>query len=282
MLTHIGIQKTSRNTNIDSCFYLISGKNPNLDASIFNKIVSVKRDDKLYIKKGQDAFITVNGLKKPIITKKGFTFTSRTTESINHNAGISDWIAASENDYLEKAIRFLKDIGCKLLILTNAAGSLIQNMPAGSLMTISDHINWSGYNPLIGKNQDEYGPRFHDMSDGYHKFYRNQLIVTAKKTNQEIYEGIYCMYSGPNFETPAEIRAFRKLGADAVGMSTVPECLAAVHCGLRVMAIAVVTNLAAGMQRDLSHVETMTVGSAVTPKLSALLGGVMKRLALDY
>ena len=98
-----------------------------------------------------------------------------------------------EPNNLAKPIRVLKDIGCKLLIVTNAAGSLDEKMPAGSLMAISDHINWSGYNPLIGKNQDEYGPRFHDMSDGYHKFYRDQLLGIANKTKQQIFEGIYGM-----------------------------------------------------------------------------------------
>ena len=159
---------------------------------------------------------------------------------------------------LAKPIRVLKDIGCKLLIITNAAGSLDQNMPAGSLMVIKDHINWSGFNPLIGVNDDDYGPRFHDMSDGYHKFYRDQLIEVANKINQKIYEGVYCMYSGPNFETPAEINALKVIGGDAVGMSTVPEVLVANHCNLPVIGISVITNLAAGMNKTkLSHQETL-------------------------
>ena len=159
---------------------------------------------------------------------------------------------------LAKPIRVLKDIGCKLLIVTNAAGSLDENMPAGSLMVISDHINWSGFNPLIGINEDDYGPRFHDMSDGYNKNYRMQLIETAKKNNQKLFEGIYCMYSGPNFETPAEINALKVIGGNAVGMSTVPEVLVANHCGIKVVAISVITNLAAGMNKTkLSHQETL-------------------------
>jgi len=155
-------------------------------------------------------------------------------------------------------IRVLKDIGCKLLIVTNAAGSLDENMPAGSLMAIKDHINWSGFNPLIGANAEEYGPRFHDMSDGYHKYYRDQLMAVANKMNQKLYEGIYCMYSGPNFETPAEINALRVIGGNAVGMSTVPEVLVANHCNLSVIGISVITNLAAGMNKTkLSHQETL-------------------------
>ena len=173
---------------------------------------------------------------------------------------------------LAKPIRVLKDIGCKLLIVTNAAGSLDENMPAGSLMAISDHINWSGYNPLIGKNHDEYGPRFHDMSDGYHKFYRNQLLDIAKKTNQKIFEGIYCMYSGPNFETPAEINALKVIGGNAVGMSTVPEVLVANHCDLPVVAISVITNLAAGMNKTkLSHKETLDNASLAEQNIVQLI-----------
>jgi xanthosine phosphorylase len=159
---------------------------------------------------------------------------------------------------LAQPIRVLKDIGCKLLVVTNAAGSLYEDMPPGSLMAITDHINLSGFNPLIGLNDDEYGPRFYDMSDGYHKNYRDQLINTANDINQKIYEGVYCMYSGPNFETPAEIKASKLLGVNAVGMSTVPEVLVANHCSLPVIAVSIITNLAAGMNKNkLSHQETL-------------------------
>ena len=159
---------------------------------------------------------------------------------------------------LAKPIRVLNDIGCKLLVVTNAAGSLDEDMPAGSLMAINDHINLSGFNPLIGPNAEDYGPRFNDMSDGYHKKYRDQLIAIANNINQKIYEGVYCMYSGPNFETPAEIKASKILGVNAVGMSTVPEVLVANHCSLPVIAISVITNLAAGISKNkLSHQETL-------------------------
>ena len=179
-------------------------------------------------------------------------------------------------------IRALRSAGCETLILTCAAGSLQPEMGPGELMLVTDHINWPGISPLVGSNDDTIGPRFVDVSQAYDPTLQKIAQMAANETGITLHEGVYVWCLGPNFETPAEIRAFRKLGADAVGMSTVPECLAAVHCGLRVMAIAVVTNLAAGMQMNLSHVETMTVGSAATPKLSALLGGVMKRLALDY
>ena len=183
---------------------------------------------------------------------------------------------------LANPIRVLKDIGCKLLFVTNAAGSLIQDMPAGSLMVISDHINWSGFNPLIGMNADSYGPRFHDMSDGYHQFYRNQLKDIAKKNNQEIFEGIYCMYSGPNFETPAEINALKIIGGNAVGMSTVPEVLVANHCSLPVVGISVITNLAAGMHKTkLSHQETLKNAGQAEDNVINLIKNFVKDVKFD-
>jgi len=187
-----------------------------------------------------------------------------------------------EPQSLANPIRVLKDIGCKLLIVTNAAGSLIQDMPSGSLMVISDHINWSGYNPLIGMNNDSYGPRFHDMSDGYHKFYRNQLKDIAKKNNQPLFEGIYCMYSGPNFETPAEIHALKIIGGSAVGMSTVPEVLVANHCSLPVIGISVITNFAAGMSKiKLSHQETLENASLAEEKIVNLIKNFVKDVKFD-
>ena len=183
---------------------------------------------------------------------------------------------------LANPIRVLKDIGCKLLIVTNAAGSLIQDMPAGSLMLISDHINWSGFNPLIGMNADSYGPRFHDMSDGYHQFYRNQLKDIAKKNKQELFEGIYCMYSGPNFETPAEINALKIIGGNAVGMSTVPEVLVANHCSLPVVGISVITNLAAGMHKTkLSHQETLKNAGQAEDNVINLIKNFVKDVKFD-
>ena len=173
---------------------------------------------------------------------------------------------------LATPIRVLKDIGCKLLIVTNAAGSLIKDMPAGSLMTISDHINWSGYNPLIGENDDNIGPRFVDMSDGYHQFYRNQLKKIAQQKSQQLFEGVYCMYSGPNFETPAEIKAAKVMEVSAVGMSTVPEVLVANHCSLPVIAVSVITNLAAGMSKSkLTHQETLKNAALAEEKLINLI-----------
>ena len=187
-----------------------------------------------------------------------------------------------EPQLLANPIRVLKDIGCKLLIVTNAAGSLDQNMPAGSLMAITDHINWSGFNPLIGLNADEYGPRFNDMSDGYSNKYRSKLLEVAKKTNQKLFEGIYCMYSGPNFETPAEIKALKVIGGNAVGMSTVPEVLVANHCGLSVVAMSVITNLAAGMNKTkLSHKETLENAALAESNILNLIKNFINDINLD-
>ena len=183
---------------------------------------------------------------------------------------------------LANPIRVLKEIGCKLLIVTNAAGSIINEMPSGSLMAISDHINWSGYNPLIGKNDENYGPRFPDMSDGYSLIYRNTLKEVAKKTNQKLYEGVYCMYSGPNFETPAEINVAKIMGASAVGMSTVPEVLVANHCSLDVIAISVITNLAAGMNTTkLSHEETLENAKLAEKNLTTLIKNFINNVNFD-
>ncbi len=196
--------------------------------------------------------------------------------------GRSHIYEGQEPKNLAAPIRVLKDIGCKLLIVTNAAGSLDEDMPAGSLMAIKDHINWSGFNPLIGPNAEDYGPRFHDMSDGYNKYYREQLIKTAKKINQKLFEGVYCMYSGPNFETPAEIKALKIIGGNAVGMSTVPEVIVANHCNLSVIAISVITNLAAGMNKiKLSHQETLENASLAENNVLNLIKQFIREVQLN-
>ena len=183
---------------------------------------------------------------------------------------------------LVNPIRVLKDIGCELLVVTNAAGSLKKEIPPGSLMSITDHINWSGYNPLIGINDENYGSRFFDMTDGYNSIYRKQLLMVAQKNNQKIFEGVYCMFSGPNFETPAEIKAAKLMGVSAVGMSTVPEVLVANHCSLPVVAISVITNLAAGMNKNkLSHQETLENAALAEKELISLIKNFIKDVNLN-
>jgi xanthosine phosphorylase len=151
-------------------------------------------------------------------------------------------------------------------------------MSPGSLMMLIDHINWAGLSPLIGPNDDEIGPRFTDLSNAYDDELQELIRQSASAASIALHEGVYLWCLGPNFETPAEIRAFAGLGANAVGMSTVPEVLIARHCGLKVAAIAVITNLAAGMQSGLSHEQTLSAGSDVAPMLTTLIGEYLQRL----
>ena len=190
------------------------------------------------------------------------------------------WHAYEGHDLADLAvpIRALKAAGCKSLLITCAAGSLKKEMAPGSLMMLTDHINWPGLSPLIGPNDDEMGPRFTDLSDAYDDELQKLMRQSASATSVILHEGVYLWCLGPSFETPAEIRAFAGLGADAVGMSTVPEVLVARHCGLKVAAIAVITNLAAGMQSALSHEQTLSSGSKATPMLATLIGEYLQRL----
>lgn len=187
-----------------------------------------------------------------------------------------------EGQGLEPAVimvRVLKALGVEVLILTNAAGSLNGDMGPGSLMAITDHINFSGANPLIGPNDDAVGVRFPDMSHAYDPALRSLLHEAAKEARTKLHEGVYVMASGPSFETPAEINAFRAMGADAVGMSTVPECIVANHCGLRVTGVSTITNLAAGMSdTPLTHDETMREGALATERLIDILGHFLKKV----
>ena len=158
----------------------------------------------------------------------------------------------------------LAAIGVKTLILTNAAGGVNTSFQPGDLMLISDHINHSFSNPLIGPNLDDFGPRFPDASDIYTAALRAAIREAASAAGIHLREGVYMMFSGPSYETPAEIRMARILGADAVGMSTVPEALVAAHCGMRVAGISCITNMAAGiLPRKLDHAEVMETAARV-------------------
>ncbi len=169
-------------------------------------------------------------------------------------------------------IRILKRLGVERLILTNASGGLKPHLPAGTLMLIEDHINFSGQNPLVGPNDESFGPRFPDMSHAYDPGLRAQFEAAARKSGVELARGVYVYVLGPSFETPAEIRMFAALGADAVGMSTVPECIAAVHCGIRVAALSVITNLAAGLSTvPLTHHETLNEAAKAYDRVERLL-----------
>ncbi|MBL4837060.1 MAG: purine-nucleoside phosphorylase [Kordiimonadaceae bacterium] len=176
--------------------------------------------------------------------------------------------------------RVLSALGVETLILTNAAGSLDEVAGPGSLMAITDHINFSGLNPLVGVNDDRFGPRFPDVSQAWDREYTETFRQCAKELDIPLHEGVYLMAKGPNFETPAEIRAFRTMGANAVGMSTVPECLTARHCGMRVCGISSITNYAAGMtDGELTHTETMEFGAVAAIKLDKLLRLFVKKIS---
>lgn len=176
--------------------------------------------------------------------------------------------------------RVLWALGVEILVLTNAAGSLMEKAGPGSLMAITDHINFSGINPLVGVNDDRFGPRFPDVTSAWDKALTKDLQDCAKSLGIDLHEGTYLMAKGPNFETPAEIGAFRVMGADAVGMSTVPECLTARHVGMRVCGISSITNYAAGMTGDeLTHDETMEFGAIAAVNLAKLLRAFIGRIA---
>jgi xanthosine phosphorylase len=169
-------------------------------------------------------------------------------------------------------VRMLKLLGIEILLVTNAAGSFHKKMGPGSLMVINDHINFTGRNPLVGENDAAFGSRFFSMEDAYDPILRKHLFAVAKELKIELHEGVYLHYLGPNFETPAEIKMFKKFGADAVGMSTVPEVLVARHAGLRVIAISNITNLAAGMSRtQLSHEQTLECAKLAAADLEKLV-----------
>lgn len=169
-------------------------------------------------------------------------------------------------------VRILKGLGVECLLLTNAAGGLRPDLSAGSLMIVEDHINFSGQNPLIGPNDERIGPRFFDMTDAYDRELRARIKAAADQCGVVVKSGIYAYCLGPNFETPAEVRMLASLGADAVGMSTVPECLAAIHCGMKVAALSVITNLAAGLSaKPLTHAETLAEGEKAYRDVERLL-----------
>jgi purine-nucleoside phosphorylase len=182
-------------------------------------------------------------------------------------------------DQVTFPVRVMKLLGIDTIIVTNAAGAVNTSFKPGDLMIINDHINLSGSNPLIGKNLDTFGTRFPDMSEAYSR----ELIEKAKKAalelNIDIKEGVYTMFSGPTYETPAEIRMARVLGGDAVGMSTVPEVIVANHSNIKVLGISCLTNMAAGiLKQPLSHVEVMETSAMVRDNFIALMTNIIKSL----
>jgi len=179
-------------------------------------------------------------------------------------------------------IRVFARMGIRALILTNAAGGINLEYKQGALVVITDHINLQGHNPLAGPNDDRFGPRFPDMTQAYRKAYREITLRAARRLGKTVYEGVYAGLLGPNYETPAEIRYLRTIGADLVGMSTVPEVILARHMGLEVLAISCVTNMAAGISEEvLSHEDVLATGERVKGDFVALLRAVLPEIAAD-
>jgi purine-nucleoside phosphorylase len=175
--------------------------------------------------------------------------------------------------------RLVGRMGVKKVVVTNAAGGVNTSFAAGDLMLISDHINFLGTNPLLGPNLDAFGPRFPDMSDAYTEELRLLAKDVAREIGVAVTEGVYMAVSGPSYETPAEIRAFRVMGADAVGMSTVPEVIAFAHMGVQVLGISCITNMAAGvLPKKLDHSEVLETTTRVQKEFTALMLGVLSRM----
>ena len=197
-------------------------------------------------------------------------------------------------------IRVFGCLGVRALVLTNAAGGINPQYGEGALVVISDHINLQGANPLSGPNDERFGPRFPDMTEAYSRLYRQLALAAGRKHGIELHEGVYAALAGPNYETPAEIRYLRAIGAELVGMSTVPEVIVARHMGIGVLAISCVTNMAAGLQpqqagnglagdpissREINHEEVLETGRRVRGKfltlLSEVIPGIEKTLRGD-
>ena len=175
-------------------------------------------------------------------------------------------------------VRVLRQLGVESLIVTNACGGINESFAPGDLMLITDHINMSGNNPLIGPNDDRLGPRFPDMTQAYDPGLRRFAEETAAELGIALREGVYALYTGPSFETAAEIRAFKVLGADAVGMSTVPEVIVARHMGMRVLGISCITNMATGIAKTKhSHEQVLAAADASSQRFRLLVRTLLER-----
>ena len=179
-------------------------------------------------------------------------------------------------------MRVLDQMDIHAVVLTNAAGGINLEYKQGALVVITDHLNLQGFNSLTGPNDDRFGPRFPDMTQAYWKPYREIALQAAAKLGKTLYQGVYAALLGPSYETPAEIRYLRTIGADLVGMSTVPEVIVARHMGIKVLAISCVTNMAAGiLDQIINHEEVLETGERVKVDFVALLQAVLPEIAKD-
>jgi purine-nucleoside phosphorylase len=177
-------------------------------------------------------------------------------------------------------VRVFARMGIKAVILTNAAGGINRNYSQGCLVTIRDHVNLQGVNPLIGPNDERFGLRFPDMTQAYDREFQGFVTEEGKKLSQNIHNGVYLAVQGPSYETPAEIYSFRTIGADLVGMSTVPEVIAARHSAIRVLGISCVTNMAAGTtDAPLNQEEVLEIAARIKPQFISLLRAVIPRIS---
>ena len=208
-----------------------------------------------------------------------FVFGTKHGKSVVCLQGRLHYYEGHPMDVLTMPVRIMARLGVKLLILTNAAGGVNPSYRPGDLMLVSDHINYSGMNPLIGTHHEEFGPRFPDVTDLYSAGLRLKVKLAAVEAGIGLRQGVYMMFSGPSYETPAEIRMARLLGADAVGMSTVPEALVAAQCGIRCLGISCITNLAAGVSPNkLSHQEVMETAAMAHDKFHSLVDLILKTI----
>jgi len=186
----------------------------------------------------------------------------------------------TDNAYhLKTMIRTMKAAGIKTLFLSNAAGSLQSHLRPGKLMLITDHINLMGFNPLVGPNDDDFGPRFPPMDNAWDSTLRQKMKDVARQQEITLHEGVYVAFRGPSFESPAEIRMAQKLGGDAVGMSSVPDCIIARHCGLKVVGCSCITNMGAGLSKEnLSHAHTLKNAGRGAADFERLVAAFVARL----
>lgn len=175
-------------------------------------------------------------------------------------------------------VRVMSMLGTESIIVTNAAGGVNQNFAPGDLMLITDHINSFGTNPLIGPNDDKFGPRFPDLTQAYDSDYQKLVKEVASELNLTLQEGIYYGTTGPTYETPAEVRMIQTVGGDAVGMSTVPEVIVARHAGMRVIGISCISNLAAGMGEQLNHEDVITVTTKIRSSFKKLIVNILQKI----
>lgn len=219
-------------------------------------------------------YADIPGFPQPTVAghSGAFVFGRRAGKEVVVLQGRLHYYEGFTQQELTLPVRVLAAIGVKQLVLTNAAGGVNRDYQPGDLMLISDHINFSGANPLIGPNSEAFGPRFPDVTDLYTASLRNAIKASAARAGLPLREGVYMMFTGPNYETPAEVRMAGILGADAVGMSTVPEALVAGHCGMDVVGVSCITNMAAGvLEGRLDHSEVLETAARVHDRFHSLV-----------